>query len=168
MLKPQDLLVVLRLTLEPEGTTPTFITLASDLGMSTSEVHASMKRAASSGLLVANSRSVNRKNLLEFLLHGVRYAFAAERSGITRGLPTSYAAPPLASEFAGGELPPVWPHPEGTVRGEGLLPLYRSAPDAALRNPKLYEWLVLVDAVRAGRARERAMAAKELTRRLTE
>jgi len=75
-------------------------------------------------------------------------------------------APPLAKTFSVGELPPVWPHPQGKVRGEGLAPLYRSVPEAALKNAALHEWLALVDAVRAGRARERNLAAKELTRRL--
>jgi hypothetical protein len=136
--------------------------------MSSSEVHASVKRAAASGLLDEASRQPNRSNLLEFLTHGVRYAFPPKRSGLTRGIPTSYAAAPLDKQFSVGELPPVWPHPDGTVRGEGFSPLYRSAPIAALRNAQLYEWLALVDAVRGGRARERALAAKELTRRLKE
>lgn len=96
--------------------------------------------------------------LCEFLVHGLRYAFPAERSGVTRGVPTSYAAPPLKAHFGHGELPPVWPHPEGTARGEGLAPLYKSAPSAALRDARLYGWLALVDAVRAGRARERKLA----------
>jgi hypothetical protein len=47
-----------------------------------------------------------------------------------------------------------------------LVPLYRSAPDAALRDPALYEWLALVDALRSGKARERRMAGEELARRL--
>jgi hypothetical protein len=72
----------------------------------------------------------------------------------------------LNAQFAQAELPPIWPDPEGTVRGEGLAPLYRSAPRAALRDPRLYEWLALVDAVRAGRARERKLAALEIERRL--
>jgi hypothetical protein len=46
------------------------------------------------------------------------------------------------------------------------VPLYRSVPGAALRDPAFYEWLALVDAVRSGRARERRMAADELGRRL--
>ena len=166
MLKPQDLFVVLRLALVRGEPPPTFAALAAELGMSSSEVHAAVKRAAESGLVGQGSRQVNRSNLLEFLLHGVRYAFPPQRSGVTRGLVTSYAAPPLRDSFSVGDLPPVWPHPHGTTRGEGLAPLYRSAPDAALRNPELHEWLALVDAVRAGRGRERALAAKELTRRL--
>ena len=46
----------------------------------------------------------------------------------------------------------------------GLLePLYKSVPRAARADAQLYEWLALVDAVRAGRARER-----ELTRLATQ
>lgn len=110
---------------------------------------------------------VNKSALLEFLIHGLRYVYPAERLGITRGVPTSYAAAPLNAQFSIGELPPVWPHPEGTVRGEGLQPLYKSVPGAALRDPDLHAWLALVDAVRSGRAREREAATRELSRRLS-
>jgi hypothetical protein len=66
----------------------------------------------------------------------------------------------------GGDAVPVWPDPEGEVRGEELRPLYRSVPEAARRDPALYELLALVDAIRAGRARERTIAIEELKRRL--
>jgi hypothetical protein len=39
-------------------------------------------------------------------------------------------------------------------------------PDAAGRNPALYELLVLFDAVRGGSARERALAVDLLEKRL--
>ena len=165
MLKSQDVLVILQLLSAPVGE-QTFPKLASALGMSASEVHAAVKRAAASGLVDAKTRAVRRSALLEFLVHGLRYVFPPEWVGVTRGVPTSFAASPLASHFASADMPPVWPHPEGSVRGEGLTPLYRSAPAAALRDPKLYEWLVLVDAIRAGRARERQLAVKELESRL--
>jgi hypothetical protein len=104
---------------------------------------------------------------LEFLVHGIKYIFPAERGGLTRGLPTAHAAPPLRKHFAANdEPPPVWPEPEGTVRGEELEALYRSAPKAARSDQRLYELLALVDAVRGGRARERELAVKELRTRL--
>jgi hypothetical protein len=164
-MKPQDILVVLRLVTAAEGDR-TFPRLATALGMSASETHATVNRAIASGLVDGATRTVRKASLLEFLLHGVRYVFPAEWKGVTRGVPTSYAAPPLRSQFSVGDLPPVWPHPEGSSRGEGLVPLYRSAPDAALRDPALYEWLALVDALRSGKARERRMAGEELARRL--
>lgn len=166
MLKPQDMVVLLHL-IDASPKDRTFPRLAESLGISASEAHAAVKRAIKSGLLDAENRAVRREALREFLLHGVRYVFPGEWQGVSRGVPTSYAAPPLKSHFAAADLPPVWPHPEGTARGEALIPLYKSAPSAALRVPQLYEWLVLVDAVRAGRARERSLALKEIDRRLS-
>jgi len=165
-LKPQDVVVLLRL-LSSDGDR-TYPRLAHDLGMSASEVHASVRRAASSGLVRLDDREPNRQALLEFLVHGVKYAFPAERGGLTRGMRTAHAAAPLATKLAAGnEPPPVWPDPEGDVRGEALEPLYRSVPNAARADAALYEWLALVDAIRSGRARERELAAKELQRRLS-
>src|SRR5690606_20665470 len=130
--------------------------LSTELGMSVSEAHAAVKRGIKSMLVVRRPEgdAVNRSNLLEFVVHGVKYAFAPERGQVTRGIPTAHAAPPLKELFVEDPQPPVWPHPDGSIRGEGLEPIYRSAPGAALKNPNLYELLALVDAIRAGRARE--------------
>jgi hypothetical protein len=59
----------------------------------------------------------------------------------------------------------VWPHKDGTVRGVAFYPLYPTVPDAANNNPALYELLALVDAVRGGNMRERALAIVELDKR---
>jgi DNA-binding Lrp family transcriptional regulator len=159
--------VLLKLASREKDATWSYPKLAVELGMSPSEVHASVRRATQSGLLQEATRSVNPAALLEFLVHAVKYVFPAERGGVTRGLPTAHSAPPLRQHFqAGSELPIVWADAEGTVRGEALEPLYRSVPQAARADAQLYEWLVLVDAVRAGRAREREFAVVELRRRL--
>src|SRR5439155_14848222 len=94
-----------------------------------------------------NSRP-NVSAIEEFLIHGVKYAFPAEHGGSTRGLPTSYAAAPLNRLISAGDEPmPVWLHPEGKKRGIALAPLYKTVPDAALRDPALYQKLALVDAL---------------------
>ncbi len=82
-------------------------------------------------------------------------------------MPTAYAAPPLSEHISSEDLPPVWPDPDGTVRGLALEPLYRTAPQAAKADPKLYQLLALVDALRMGRARERKLAEDELKQRLS-
>jgi hypothetical protein len=64
------------------------------------------------------------------------------------------------------EPPPVWPDPEGPVRGYALSPLYSSVPNACKVDSKLYELLALVDAIRDGRARERDIAVKEIQSRI--
>ncbi len=165
MLKPQDIVVLLKLVAAPGDTT--YTTLAQALGMSASEVHAAVRRAGIAGLLVTRTRQPNRRALLEFLVHGLTYVFPAERGGMTRGMPTAHAAPPLKGRIlAGGDAVPVWPDPEGEVRGEEFRPLYKSVPMAARKDPVLYELLALVDAIRGGRARERSMAIEELQGRL--
>jgi hypothetical protein len=86
---------------------------------------------------------------------------------MTRGIPTAHAAPPLSEKIVQDqEPPPVWPDPQGEVRSIIFSPLYRSAPEASRNDPALYELLALVDAIRGGKAREREIAAKELTRKL--
>jgi hypothetical protein len=170
-LKPQDVLVSVKLALLPVAERPTYAGLASSLRMSASEVHGAVKRAKAAKLLndLDSTLRVDRRALLEFLIHGVKYAFPAERGTLVRGIPTSYAAPPLNQEIIApdSDPPPVWPDAEGTVRGLEFSPLSRSAPKAARQDPQLYEVLALIDALRDGRARERQFAEKELTARLS-
>lgn len=166
-LRPQDVVVLVKL-LAYGGARPPMAQMAVDLSISASEVHAALKRLEQAHLIVpdkAGGRPVLQA-VEEFLLHGVKYAFPAKRGEVTRGVPTSYAAVPLSRKIAPGDLPAVWPHPEGSVRGASLEPLYRSVPSAALRDPALYELLALVDAVREGRARERKLAEEELRARI--
>ena len=167
-LKPQDIVVILKLCGYGLNRPP-FAQMAADLSMSSSEVHAALKRAQAAHLIHGpdmNSQP-NFSAIEEFLVHGVKYAFPAEHGGSTRGVPTSYAAAPLNRLIAAGKEPiPVWPHPEGKKRGIALAPLYKTVPDAALRDPALYEKLALVDALRDGRIRERKLAEQELKKLL--
>lgn len=102
------------------------------------------------------------KQLAEFALHGARYAFAADKTPSTIGVPTSHSAPAFEGVFAPGSEDFVWPHPNGTKRGVGIEPLHPSVPFAAMQDAKLYEMLALFDALRVGRARERGMALERL------
>lgn len=169
ILKPQDVVVLLKLvSLAHEPWT--YLRLALELSISPSETHAAVKRAVAARLMSDTTTASGRPvmaSLLEFLVHGVRYAYPPERGALTAGMPTGYAAPPLNKVIVQpSEPPPVWPYAEGTVRGYSFAPLYPSVPAAAARDAKLYELLALVDAIRDGRARERSLAAKELEKRL--
>jgi len=167
-LKPQDVVVALKLCTY-RSRRPSFSQIALELAMSPSEVHAAVKRLQSSRLLHGSelSEKPNISALEEFLIHGLKYMFPVERGDVTRGVLTSYAAEPLRHEIsAGSEPPPVWPYSEGRDRGVALQPLYKSVPFAALRDPALYEYLALVDAIRDGRTRERKIAERELSHRL--
>jgi len=65
---------------------------------------------------------------------------------------------------------PVWPYEGGDQRGLALEPLYRSVPDSLARHPDqlFYELLVLVDAIRSGRVRERNIAVKLLKEKIND
>jgi hypothetical protein len=168
-LKPQDLLVLLKRAANPHQQW-TYAALGQVVGLSTSQAHRSVQRVIESGLAVSKGRGdwhVLPEALLEFAVHGVRYAFPAKVGAVRRGIPTSFGAPPLSGQVsaAPGEAP-VWPHAEGQTRGPALNPLYRHVPEAALADPALYELLALLDALRIGRSRERALAQKLLSERL--
>lgn len=167
-LKPQDVLVLLKLVVVGSQEW-TYNRLAIELEMSPSEVHSAVKRALGASLAIQKSDRIipNTRNLEEFLVHGIRYVFVPERGQMTRGIHTAHAGPPLNTSFVPDqEPPPVWPDPDGGDRGMEFSPIYKSAPNAARRDSMLYELLVLVDAIRGGRAREREMAARELRKRL--
>lgn len=167
-LKPQDVVVALKLCGYPDSR-PAMSVIANDLSLSPSEVHGAIRRLRASRLLHGPNLKdrPNISALEEFLIHGLKYAFPAEHGEVTRGIPTSYAAEPLKSQVSmSNDLPPVWPWHEGNTRGVGLEPLYKSVPQAALRDANLYQFLAMVDAIRDGRARERKIAERELVHRL--
>jgi len=163
--KPQDVVVALKLCLG--GARRSYAELGQDLGMSASEVHAAVRRLGDARLIAPETQKIRREALLNFLVHGVTYAFPASPKEVTRGMPTAWAAPVLSGKISASEqIPPVWPDPEGSVQGASVQPLYGSVPGAARRDPALYDLLALVDALRIGRARERNLAEKEITQRL--
>lgn len=166
-LKPQDVLILLK-THALQKPFPTYAHLAFDLDMGEGEVYRGIQRVTEARLFDSERRKPLTENLREFVLYGVPYVYPARRGEPTRGLPTSYAASPLAEMIVfDADSIPVWPDAEGSTRGYALEPLYRSVPVAARRDPELYELLALVDALREGRARERALAKDELSRRLS-
>ena len=168
VLKPQDILVLLKL-ISVGRNDWSYNSLSVSLGMSPSEVHAAVRRSLAAGLAVRDDDTIfpNIRNLEEFLIHGLKYVFVPDRGELSRGIPTLYAAAPLRGKYSHtDEPPPVWPDPTGIVRGMAFSPLYKSAPIAAREDHGLYELLVLVDALRGGRAREREAAAAEIKDRL--
>ena len=161
MLKPQDIFIMLKLIVQ-NGSEWSYPSLSYELYMSASEVHAGVKRAVAAKLMDMHRKIPVKSNLLEFIIHGVKYAYPPDRGGLTRGIPTSFAAQPLSELIMQpDEPPPVWPDPEGQVRGYEFSPLFSAVPAACKVDPKLYELLALVDAIRDGRARERKIAVKE-------
>jgi len=167
-LKPQDLAVALKLV-TMKGTRVPYAVLAKQLRLSPFEVHAAVQRLMAARLAVEREGVIrpHMAALRPFLIHGAPYAYPAVRGEPTIGFPTAHAVPPLSERLqAATDLVPVWPHPEGTTRGEALLPLYEKLPAAAREDAELYELLALFDALRIGQAREREMARTLLESRL--
>lgn len=168
MLKGEDVVVLLKLSLADEAWTVR--SLAEETGIPRSGVHRALKRLAAAGLFDERRRQISVGNAEEFLLHAVRYLLPPEREGESRGVPTAWAAEPLASRISSSpdDLPPVWPDARGRVRGLTLRPLHAAAPEAARRDPALGELLALVDALRIGDARVQGVAARLLSARLAQ
>ena len=161
-LKPVDVVVALRLADAPDTT---YQHLADALGVSPSMAHGSVRRLREAGLVRPDRRAVNRLALLEFLEHGVRYAFPARPGSTVRGVPTAHAAPPLVDRIV-AEDALVWPAAAGPATGRAVVPLYPRAVELPQRSHELYQSVALVDAIRVGRARERRLAVEQLRRRL--
>jgi len=164
-MKPQDIMVALKLCSSKAPSS--FAALGKSLGMSASEVHAAVLRLKESKLVDPVSKQVYRERLQNIIVPGVPYAFPVAAKELTRGLPTAWAAPVMKDSIAYDPMSaPVWPSPEGVVKGVAVKPLYSSAVKASNNDSELYDLLALVDAIRLGRVRERKIAEEELEKRL--
>lgn len=145
--------------------------LEAALGISKTEVSASLKRSIASGIAIKDRKSgrpkPSRRQLRDFIVHGLKFVFPASQGAMQRGLATAFAAPVLRESLhSAGSLVSVWPYALGQEIGQSVEPLFRTVPKAAEKDERLYEYLALVDAVRLGDQREASLAAKLLTERL--
>ncbi len=136
-------------------------TIAKELHMSQSEVSESLKRSSYSGLIDSSRKKVSKLSLIDFIEFGIKYTFPQKPGPIARGFPTVHSAPPLNNIILSDEIY-VWPDSLGSVKGQSIIPLYKSVTKAIVSDPKLYEFLVLVDSVRIGKVREIKLAVKLL------
>ncbi len=166
----KDFLVVLEMAFACRMERWTYQSLASELGLSPSQIHGSVGRLLVSGLLNGKGLKgkVNREALANFIVHGARYVFPPVLGKIARGIPTGASSPLFdpALLVQEDDLPMVWASPRGQVRGTGLAPIHPCVPGAILRDPALHEALVYFDALRAGKAREREAAEAYFRRSL--
>jgi DNA-binding Lrp family transcriptional regulator len=143
-----------------------FEAIAQLLGISASKAHGAVRHLSEVGLVLPEGRRVNRLAFLEFLEHGLQYAFPAKLGKVRRGVPTAHSGPVLDHQFDEAGDGYVWPSPDGIARGRAIEPLLPKACELPQRAPHTYEMLSLIDALRVGRARERAVALDELRKRL--
>ena len=161
MIKGQDI-VVLAALMDSRRQNDTYAELGVRVCLSASETHAAVNRLLNAVLITASRRALWR-NAMEFLVHGIRYTFPLRSAGaMARGLPTAYAAPVAEGRFAATGICPVWSWNGGSMYGQPVEPLYRTAPEAAANDRGLYDRLALIDMLRGGRLRERLFAQKKL------
>lgn len=162
MLKGQDI-VVLAAIMDGRRQGESYAQLGAHTCLSASETHAAVKRLQDASL-IGPDRHVLKRNVLEFLIHGIRYAFPFRSTGVmAKGMPTSYAAPVADGAFAVAGTCPVWRSQSGHMYGQAFEPLYATAPNAAVKDRGLYDCLALIDMLRGGRLRERRFAESKIT-----
>ncbi len=153
-MRPLDIVVLMQIAVRKKD--PWFMKdIAQAIGMSASEVSESLNRSAIAGLISGDKKQILVSNLIDFLQYGIRYVFPAILGPVLRGIPTAYSAPNLGNDITNKE-PIVWPFALGTERGQSIEPLHSSVPKACLENPKFYDLMALVEALRLGRAREKS------------
>ena len=173
-MRPQDIVVLLKIDAHRQKNTagqwdvrrPLLQkNLATELGISSSEITESLARSAFAGLYDLDQKAVLKQAFFEFLQHGLKYVFPQQPGALVRGVPTAHSAKPLADIIQSSE-PYVWPSADGPVRGQAIEPLYPTVVQAISIDPTLYELLALVDSIRVGKAREVNLAVNELQKRL--
>jgi len=138
--------------------------LEAQLGAPKSTISLSLRRLREHRILreVDGKHKIQRLAARDLIEHGIRWIAPGEIGDYELGLLTSHAAEPLASHLMGDPDPLVMPLPHGPARGRVVTPIHRLAPQAAANDEKLYRLLVIADAFRIGRARDREVAAMEL------
>jgi len=166
-MRPQDVVILLKLsTIKSDKWRMQDI--AASLQISASEVTESLQRSNQARLVSDNKRTIYTVSFLEFLVYGLKYVFPAVPGSVVRGIPTAHSAPPLNQIIVASTTDNyVWANSKGSLRGQAIVPLYKTVPKIALEDLALYELLALVDAIRVGKAREVKIAIEELKKRLT-
>lgn len=159
-MRPQDIAVLLKI-IALDGKSWQLKDLSNELHLSISEISESLNRSRIAGLLDTNKKSVSRHNMLEFLIHGVKYVFPQQPGPEVRGVPTAHSHPFMKKHIS-SQVNYVWPDYKGNKRGFAIEPFYKTQPAAAKEDPNFHKLLALVDAVRVGRVREVQLAREEL------
>ena len=164
-MRPQDVVILLKImTYGKEYWRLT--DLSKDLQISQSEVSNGLGRNHLAGLYNSGRRQVNTLSLREFLIYGLKYVFPPQLGTSARGIATAHSASPIKEQIAGGRDTYVWSYYKGTKRGSSIVPLYENIPKFIENDIELYEYLVIIDTLRIGKAREIEIAIQELDKRL--
>jgi hypothetical protein len=164
-MRPQDIAVLLKIIALKDSNWRN-LDLANGLFISPSEISEALNRCKIAKLIDAEKKMVHFNALSEFLIYGLKYVFPAQPGAIVRGMPTAHSSSPIKEKISENSEGYVWSYPKGTMRGQQIIPLYKTIPAAAQSDKSFYELMVITDTIRIGRAREINIAIEELEKRL--
>jgi hypothetical protein len=147
-MRPLDVIILLKLAIDGEEGSR-IKDLSSKLFISGSEVSESLNRSSIAGLLLPDSRTVNKDPFLKFLEHGLQYVFPAQLGPVMKGMFTAHSESSLYLSFSSEEKL-VWADELGKERGSTILPLYPTVVKAVKKDRILYRLLALCDIIRVG------------------
>jgi hypothetical protein len=156
-LQSQDIVLAVYLIADNEPWT--FAQVSEVMGISSSQVHLAWGRLVNSDLADREYKRPLRKNLLEFLCHGVKYSFPATQRGIGKGMVTGLSHPIVKRKLrASTDIQYVWESPKGKEKGVIVDPIHKSAVNVAQASTLAYQIFATLDSIRLGKARERQIA----------
>ncbi len=147
-MRPQDVVILLKLALVGEESSR-IKDLSSKLFISASEISESLNRSTIAGLILPDSRTVNKDLFLKFLEYGLQYVFPAQLGPVMKGIYTAHSESSLYLSFSSEEKL-VWADEMGKERGQTILPLYPTVIKAVRKDHLLYKLLALCDIIRIG------------------
>jgi hypothetical protein len=145
-MRPQDIVILLKITTFPKNTGWKMMDLVSSLYISQSEISESLNRSSLAGLIDVTKKKVMRLSLMEFLEYGI---------------PTAHSHPYMKRKIISSE-DYVWADADGKIRGQIIEPLLKSVVLAVKEDEQLYKLLAMVDVLRVGKTREVKIALGEL------
>ena len=185
MLKPQDLLIALELHLLGDRDY-TFAELGKTVGICTAEAHHAVMRCRDAKLIAGKMNKVNRTMLTELAtmaFPGIHYPVLGKKeTGLVTGI---HRLEEFAEDDEWTESLKVWPirntvlSPEelktqrannefGFQLEESLEPLYPTAIQSILHEPRLLPFLALIDVIRCHRGEVRKKAISLLAKKIKE
>lgn len=167
VMRPLDVVILMK-KLSPAGYEMNGKQLADSLGISQAEVSVAMERNRVAQLVDPQKSRINILALKDFIVHGIRYCFPVQPGGLVRGMPTASSASPINKTIASNGEKYVWLDPNGTERGQDIVPLYSNAAAAARKDADFYALLAIIDSFRIGKTRERQAATQELEKYLND
>jgi hypothetical protein len=131
--------------------------------LSASQTHSAIGRLIACHLVDAEFKQPIKRNLVEFLVHGLRYVFPMVLGSVGVGIPTAHSGPLMKSKIIHHQDQRyVWVSETGDRKQKGItvVPLHKEIPKIVKNDKDLYEILTVVDALRMNSPREREVASE--------